>query len=394
MHYLVFIFSLIQPVLALPFAMYINIKKQCSSLGTISIALAFATLAFTAIPPETYDLSRHYARIDRLSYLSLDRIMEFSNTGYYLFDFYAWLINSLHLPKEFFPASIVFASYYLVFSVFNDVKGRFLQNVKPIYIFLIFLTFWLSIGYVGLLSGLRNPFANIIIFYLTYQLFFFKRFLLFFLGSIFSFFIHPFAIAPAILVFFAYKFSWWSSKSKILIIIGFLLSISTQIISIGIEYISNFLMGFSFYSAAYFDENSAVGGSFAESRTLYGLIINIILPKIPILLTQIYLLTLKPRQNDPWYLLLAAISIYLGFFTSYATLYNRMAAFSLFIITSYLSLRYAQSNSPVSKLILIMYTGLLIVISLIAILIQYPAFISSSLPDAISKPLLFLIFRL
>lgn len=390
MPYLVLILSLIQPVVALPLAMYLSIKKNSSTISVFCISLAFATLALTAIPPDTYDLARHYKRIASLSYLSYDQIIENSNTGYYLFDTYAWLINKLNLPKEFFPASIVFMSYYLVFSIYNDIKVKFLQNSKPLYRILIFLGFWLSIGYAGLLSGIRNPFANILVFFLTYRLFFYKQTVPFILGSIFAFFIHPFAVAPAILAFLAYIISPWFRGAKWLIVIGLILSLSTKLISVGIEYIANFLMGFSFYSAAYFDENSEVGGGAIESRTLNGLIINVILPRLTILVAQLYLLSLKPRNNDPLYVLLGMISLYLGFFASYGTLYGRMSAFFLFISTAFISLNYTASKN--SRIVLITYVGLLTFISLIAVLIQYPAFIRSSFPEAIYKPVLFIVF--
>lgn len=392
MPYLVLILSFIQPVLALPLAIYMSIKKYSSTIGVFCIALAFATLAFTAIPPDTYDLARHYKRIVSLSYLSFDQVIETSNMGYYLFDIYAWLINKLNLPKEFFPASIVFMSYYLVFSVYNDIKVRFLQDSKPLYRVLIFLGFWLSISYVGLLSGLRNPFANILIFFLTYRLLFYKQTVPFVLGSIFAFYIHPFAAAPAILAFLAYRISPWFRGAKWLIVIGLILSLFTKVISWGIEYISNFLMRFSFYSQAYFDANSEVGGGSIQSRTFNGLIINVVLPRLTIFIAQIYLLTLKPKKNDPLYLLLAITSLYLGFFASYGVLYGRMGSFFLFIFILFISLEYTKSKT--SKFILIAYVGLLILISLIAVFIQYPAFISSSFPKAIYKPVLFIVFGL
>lgn len=390
MPYLVLILSLVQPVLALPLAMYISIKKHSSTIGVFCIALAFATLAFTAIPPDTYDLARHYSRIQSLRGLPLKNVIESSGMGYYLFDTYAWLLNRLNLPKELFPASVIFVLYYLVFSVYNDVKVSFLQNSKPLYIVLVFLGFWLSISYAGSLSGLRNPLANVIIFYLTYRLFFYNNKLLFILGSLLAFFIHPFSIAPAILVYLAYRLSPWFKHARWLIVIGILLSLSTKLISIGIDYISTFLMRFSFYSAAYFDENSEVGGASIESRTLNGLIINVILPRLSIFIAQIYLLTFKSKKNDPLYLLLAMTSLYLGFFASYGVLYGRMAAFFLFIFILFISLEYTKSKN--SRAILIAYVGLLILISLIALFIQYPVFIGSSFPEAIYKPVLFIVF--
>lgn len=392
MKYFILILSLIQPIYAFPFAIFESIKKKSRKISLFSIALAFAFLTFNVIPPEGFDLSRHYQRIISLRELPLEIILSNSTTGYYLFDIYAWIVNSLQLPKEFFPASIVFCSYFLIFSVFNDIKVNFLQHDNQIYILLAFIILWLSIGYIGLVSGLRNPFANIIMVYLSYHLIFYKKLTSFIIGSLFAFFVHPFSIALSIITLIAYFFVSWFKKPKILIIIGIFLTIGNKIITFGIDYIVNILIKFNLYSSTYFDQEGEFGASYLSNRNLNGIIIAIIIPRIPIYLGMLYLLTLKPKSNDKMYLLLSLISVYLGFLFSYYTLTSRMMSFFLFALSIYLIL--IQSNNQRSrfdKIVLFSYVGSL-VLSSVAALYTYQNFVLSSLPDVILKPLFFALF--
>lgn len=393
MPYLILIFSLIQPIYALLFSIPEVVKKKSGSISVFCIALAFATLTYTMIPPADFDLARHYDRIYSLKGYSFHDVITMSGPGYRLFDIYAWLINLLSLPKEFFPASIVFIAYYLVLTVFKEIKLRFLQGSSTFTITLVFITFWLSIGYVGLVSGIRNPFANILVFYLSYKLIFNNKIALFLIGSLFAFFIHPFSITPAIMVLLAYRFSWWAKSSKYLIIIGLILAFATKTVTFIIEYISNLLQNFSFYSATYFDESGEFGGGLLEILNIYGVIMHVVIPRIPIYLAQIYLLLLQPKRSDSLYLLLALLSLYLGIFVSYTTLFGRMGAFFLFIFSMFIALRNIPPKDSLSRVVLAAYALSLLVYSIVGIY-RYSGFILSSLPDALYKPLLFIYFNI
>lgn len=390
MPYFILIVSLIQPVVGLLPAILYALKRNSGSIAIFCISLAFATIAYTSIPPEGYDLTRHYAHIIRLRSYSLNEVISSSLPGYRLFDIYAWAINSLNLPKEFLPASIVFISYYLILSIFNKVKLKYFHTVSSKYILLVFLSFWLSIGYVGLVSGIRNPFANIIVFYLTYDLFFENKLKKFVIGSIIAFYIHPFAIAPIILTLFVYFAASYISKPKALIIIGIFLTVATKVVSIIIDYIANILNNFSFYSSAYFDESSTAGAAFIETRTLYGILFNVLIPRLPIYIAQIYLLTIHSNHKDKLYLLLSVMSLYLGLFASYRTLYSRMAAYFLFVFSLYIAVRIAYSKTKTNQRFLILYSISLIIYSLSHVILLFNRFILSSFPEALIKPLMFI----
>lgn len=392
MPYLILIFSIIQPIYALLPAMLEIIKKKTSKLSIFSIALAFAFLVYISTAPEGWDLSRHYAHIIGLRGLSFQSILTNASSGYILFDIYAWVINSLNLPKELFPASIVLASYYLVFSVFNDLKSRFLQDSSQIYIVLSFIIFWMTISYIGVASGLRGPFSEIIIVYLTYYLIFYKKLYPFIIGSVFAVFIHPYAFALASISLIAYLFEPLIKHPKFLILIGLGLTLSSKIVSLVIDYTILYLTKFNLYSPTYFDESSEFATGYLGGRNLIGTLMVFIIPRTPYFLAVLYLLTLKKVQNRVMYLMLSLMSIYIGLFYSYFTLSSRMISFFLFIFSIYIV--YTQANKVRSKfdrLFLVIYTFSLILDS-IATLYRFPTFILSSLPTAFTKPLLFALF--
>lgn len=391
MPYLVLIFSLIYPVYALAFAVYLSIKKNSGLLSIFCIALAFATIAFAVNPSFEYDLYRHYERIQSLRGIPLTSVIEGTRPGYLLFDIFAWTINKLNLPKELFTASIVFVSYYLVFSIYNDIKHKYLQETNQLYILLVFLIFWLSISFVGLTSGLRNPFSNIIMLYLCYNLFLKKRVVLYILGSIVSFLIHPFALVLSIFIGFSYILNRFSSKSKILIMFGFLLTLGSQVVTLGIEYITAIFGNLEFFRPSYFDEESEYGGSYATALNLTGYILLILIPKIPIYLAQAYLLFIKPKANNAFYFLLCLISLYMGFFSSYQFLYSRMANFFLLLFVLYIAIYRLNVKKLYNKYFMLIYLLFLFMYSIVS-LYRYKSFHASYLETVAFRPLLLIFF--
>lgn len=392
MPYLILIFSVIQPVYALIFSINLIIKRNSGYIGAFCVSLAFALLAYTSLPSPGFDLERHYQHIISLRGYSLETVIYNSSPGYLLFDIYAWFLNLLNLEKEFFPASIVLIAYFLVLSVFVSVKLKFLQNTNAYYIALIFISFWLGIGYIGLVSGIRNPFANIVMLFLTYNLFVLKKNILFVIGSLIAFFIHPFSMALTAFSFFAYSFSYFSIRSRVLVFLGFFFILTTKFVSIVIDYISGLLQNLSFYSGVYFDASSDVGGGAFDVRSNSGIIMHLIIPRIPVVIAQLYLLTIKPERKDPYYLLLAVISLYLGIFISYDSLYTRMASFFIYNFAVYIAIQQVNRGRKVDKYFLIIYTVSLILYSVTTAFLRYPEFIASSFPSAISKPLLLILF--
>ena len=393
MPYIIFIFSLITPFYALIFSLIESLKKNSRWLPLISIALAFATISYSLVPQINYDLYRHYYHIESLTGKDLSNILKQARPGYILFDSYAWLINYLKLPKNLFPASIVFIGYLLKFSIYNDIKIKYLKNSSQIFILLTFLSFWLTINFFALSSGIRFGISNIIIIYISYLLAYKNKLTTFILGSVFAFFIHPFALAPAVLILVAKIFSHWSKHGRILILLGITLMFSTKLVTFGVNYIESVLSSFSFFSGGYFDESGQFGGGYVAQKNFNGYIVTVILPRLPFFLALIYLLLKKSQINNTLYLALCLITVYIGLFFSFYTLHARMIAVFLHLFSIYII--FENINSPRSfsnRLALIAFVGVMIVYSLVNVYVGLPLLITAK--ENFYKPLFFILFNI
>lgn len=390
MSYLVFISSLLQPIYTFPLSFIRTINKNTGNITSLCLALALATIAFTMEPAPNYDLYRHYERMADISYIPLYEVWNFSKPGYRIFDYYSWLINYLKLPKETLAASVVLIAYSLVLSVFNDLKIRLLHNNSSAFIFIALVILFFRQDLVGLASGIRNPLANILVFYLCYSLLIKQKVFKFLIGSIIAFFIHPFALVPALLTYIAYLFSWWSKSSKFLIVIAAILTISSSIINIIIEYILYILSDLGFFKAVYLSEEGRISEDFVDSRSLMGLLMGFILPRAPIYLAQIYLLFIKPKSNDMLYLLLSIMTLYLGIFHSFPALFGRMAIYYAFIFSTFLIIRTSQSRSKYDIPFLVLYSSLIIAYFFGSIYAHNNLILSNT--SWLFKPLLFILY--
>lgn len=390
MSYLVLISSLIQPIYTFPLSFMQTIKKNTGNITSLCLALALATIAFTIEPAQNYDLYRHYERMADISHIPLNEVWNFSKPGYRIFDYYAWIINYLKLPKETLTASVVLIAYSLVLSVFNDLKMRFLQNSSSAFIFLALVILFFRQDLVGLASGIRNPLANILVFYLCYSLFTKQKIFKFLIGSLIAFFIHPFALLPALLTYIAYLFSWWSKSSKFLIIIAAILTTSSSIINAIIQYIMYYLSDLVFFKDVYLSEEGRIAEDFFDSRSLIGIIMGLILPRSPIYLAQIYLIFIKPKSNDMLYLLLSIITLYLGIFHSFPALFGRMGLLYVFIFSIFLIVRTSQSRSKYDMPFLVLYSSVIIAYFMGTIYVHSNLIFSNS--SWLFKPLLFILY--
>lgn len=392
MPYLILIISLIQPFYALFFAMFETIKKKSSLLVNFCIALSFATITFALEPPSNFDLYRHYERILSLQGLSLNHVITTSKDGYYLFDIYAWIINSLNLPIEIFPASLVLVGYCLVLSVFNDVKLKYLLECNKLYIGLSFVIFWLSIGFVALSSGIRSPFAAILIFYFAYKLIFYNRIILFVLGSIFAFFIHPFSLALSLIVLSSYIFKSFSKNGRFLVVIGIFISLTSELIKVFINYIVSILGSYGFFRVVYFDDKGEFGNEFLTSKSIGGVIATIIIPRLPVYFSYVYLLIFKPKESDALYLSLCIITIFFGIFQSFYIIYGRMTDFFIYMFSLFIVVNLRNRNSVINNLLLIIY-ALILMIYAAGNTYAYSYYLND-IASFILRPLFFIFFKI
>lgn len=365
MRYFIFILSLIQPVIALPFSIIEAVGRHKSFLPLISVALAFSIIAFSIDPPFEYDLYRHYLRIEGLKGLGFKEVLDLSRNGYYLFDSYAWLINKTGLPKQFFTASIVLASYMLVFLVFNDIKIKHFQEVSQQSLFLVFIAFWLSINFVGLSSGIRNGFANIIVFYISYSLIYRNSWLLFLSGSFFAFYIHPFSALVSTSVIISFLLFKYSRLGKFFLLLGLVFLIVPALSKNLIGLIDSVLYVLSFDFGTYLKSDSDFGAGYIDTVNTYGFIASFIIARLPVYIGIGYLLVIKARSNSALYLLLCGMVLYMLFFYNYHTMYFRMSSAFLLFNTVFLLNDYFNTRSFIRRVFVVLYICSLILYSVL-----------------------------
>lgn len=393
MSYFTFILSLLNPVYALIFSITGSIKRSSNYLVLSSFALAFALISFSIKPLVELDLYRHYIRIENLLGLSFNKVLDTTDTGYLLFDIYAWLIINLGFPKQIFTASIIFISYMLVLSVYKDIKSNYLQHVRLSTIAVSFLIFWLSIDFVLLSSGIRSIFANIIVFYVSYYLIFNSRFLLFIFGVILAFFIHPGSLVPSLLISVAILSHRIIKKPKMFVIIGLVLIVGSSIVYNIIEFISSYLVGFSFYSPAYLSQdNTSSGAGSLQARNLNGIFGDFIIARLPGYIAFFYLLLLKNRSKDPLYLTLCLGVLYLGLFFQYFTIYERFNSFFVLLFSLFIIIEYSREPNNFNKLFIIFFSSSLVIYSIFN-LFRYYSYLSSAV-EVLYKPLFLIVFNI
>lgn len=390
MNYLVLLFSLLMPLYALPFTILELIKKNSQKISVLSFALAFAAIAYTATPPFGWDITNHWAHMQSLQGKSLGTIIDQAKSGYLLLDIYIWVLNKFGLPKEFLPASVVFIGYFIKLTLFQKVKTDYLYNSSLQTIFLGLLLFWLPINFFGIASGMRGELGIITLLYATYKLFLSKEIFKFIFLSAISFFIHPFLIAPIILILISYFLPYLAKYGKQIIIITIFLIFSSKIVNILINYIINIVSKFSFFSATYFNREGKFGAATAEHLNTNGIIATLIIPRIPTIVGILYLLVFKANRKNPLYLLLCLISLYLGLFFSFYTLYSRMAAVFLHVFGIFMIIQYAGDKSKKNKYFLLAFVLSLILYCLLNIYSSKNYIITTT--SLLYKPFLFILF--
>lgn len=391
MRYFIFILSLIQPIFALPLAINEGFKRYTSSIITFVIALAFASISYALVPSEELDLYRHYERIDSLKGVPLESVLDYSRTGYVIFDLLAWAVNLLGLPHQTFTAIIVFISYYLLLTVFKYVKKDYLLTADKFVIAFSLLTFILSVDFVSLASGLRNSLANIVVFYASYLLFKKNKIIIFIFLSILATYLHPASAIPALIVFIAYTCPWLSKYAKPMIIFSIICMLSSKLITPIIEYLDYLASYLPFYSgnSVYTDLESRAAGAFSDVASVKGWIAAFIIYRLPTYLSLLYLAKLKPPKDDKLYLALCLSLLYLGIFFSYLTLFLRYNSFYIYLFSLFLVLQYAKRPNKFNFYFTIYYMASLFLINLTNFY-SFRYFILSAI-DAFYTPLLILL---
>jgi len=386
---IVFLLSLILPVHAIGLSILGGIRRNGGLLSVLSFALAFAVISYTLVPPESYDLYRHYARIDSLKGLPFSEVFASAESGYVVFHIYAWLISLVGLPKEFFTASIVFISSLLFFLVYLDLKNKHLAGMSGQFRLMAFTVFWLSVGFIMIASGIRNGFANSVVFYIGYQFIFYNRNILFLVGSLFSFFIHPFAALPVFLLVLSKLFKRFSRHAKFLVLAGTVLMLSPTFSSYVISGVSDFFEFLPFYKPHYFRADSEWGGGFHATRSTAGLIVSYGIKRLSFYVALIYLLFHSPKSRDGLYFLLCLMVFIIGITFHLYAFSGRVISIFVHFFGVYLIITYLNRHGKYARVYIIGFISALAFHSLFHIY-EYSEFLFGSI-DWIYKPLPFIL---
>jgi hypothetical protein len=365
-------------------------RKRKSLSALFCVALAFTTITLTFVPPEAYDLYRHYLLIDSLKGVTFSYAFNNADIGYRLFNSYAWLINAVGFPKQIFPASVVFFSYLLFFLVFRDLKLSYAAHVGSKALLLIFCIFWLSLSFVAIAGGIRNGFANVVVFYVSYHLFFYNKVGLFFVGGVFSLLVHPFAALPLILAVFSKCAAIFSKYSKALVFVGVFFILIPDLSYYVVGSLTSFIESYTTYKLNYFRADSKWGGGYSEMRSLKGLFVSYGIKRLTFYFGVIYLLIVTPKKNDCLYLMLCGLAFFIGTFFYFYMLSGRAILIFTYFFCVYLSIRYLSFRDNVSRLFAWLFFSALVLHSILH-LYEYEELIFSSY-DWMYKPFLFILF--
>lgn len=377
--------SLLFPVHLIAFSVIRSVRRNGGILSIMSFVLVFAAIAFTLTPPETYDLFRHYERIDSLKGLRFGEVIEVSEPGYILFHMYAWTINILGLPKQFFTASIVFVSYFLVFLVYLDFKKRLLIQESFQLRLTFFLILWLSIGFIMVAGGIRNGFANSIVLYVGYHLIYHNKTLTFLLGSVLATFMHPFAAAPLILIGVSRVLSTWSHYGRFCVLAAIVFIMIPSFSFTMTSLVGGLLEDFSFYKETYFREDSKWGGGFYETRPFLGLLVSFGIKRLPFYVALLYMLVKRPSRNDALYLFVCSLVLVAGFTFHLYAISGRVISILILFFCVYLVRQYLIRRSQVDVVFIYIYLFAVTLHSLFHVY-EFAGFIFGSL-EWLYKPL-------
>lgn len=156
------ILFMISPLLILiPIIIGIGINKKVY----IQIALLMSVLSYLFIPNKDYDLARHWTLFFNFKDISLNSFFNFlSYQKDYVLSVLLYVISLITKNPSIVNLVVTFITYYLFFLSFNKIK--FQNNKLKIIMFLIY---YLSIDFLGVVSGMRTMLAISIAIYAILQ---------------------------------------------------------------------------------------------------------------------------------------------------------------------------------------------------------------------------------
>lgn len=164
---LLFVFN---PFIAMPFVLReIYYRKKYAQ---ILLAIFMGCISMFYYPYG--DSYRYMEQLDQFRYLSFDEIFDFDSVMiiriFNLVNILMWIGARIGFTLELFRATLVFISFLLMYSVYNDIDGKNNSSQSLQARFIFFLIFTLSIPLYYITYGFRTGFGTCLFVYGLYQL--------------------------------------------------------------------------------------------------------------------------------------------------------------------------------------------------------------------------------
>ncbi len=260
-----------------------------------------AYLAYLWIPYDNYDLVRHYERFDLISHFSFDEVFNLLDLRFF-FDVYMWILSHLKLPKEFVPFSVIFMTYFLLFTSYKkfvdfqlgpDGQYRYVSFKNLMLIGMLLLI--LQIRFIDSASGMRNYIAFSFFVYGSTVYYIEKKIFVpaisFLLASLFHI-----AALPIVFLFILVNLVPLEKIYRVVFVTGLVLLLTGQMNTIFIvvmNLLKPTLQAHGLYIDAYMSTDGAYGGDYyAHMNTKTYILEKFIFP-MPFYLAGIYLYFVK-----------------------------------------------------------------------------------------------------
>ena len=365
---LVVVGSMLYPVYTLPWMIKYMLKNKM--IGYILFSFLMAYLAYTMIPYDTFDITRHYEAFNKISMMNFNEVFEneMMITKYPL-HVYMWFVHNIGLPKEFVPFSLIFIQFMFYFlSLKKIVKYSFAYNKVPLWFMGLALFLILNeIRFIGTASGLRNGLAFSIFIYAQIEYFLAQKRFKFVLLSLLSILIHISVLPLFLITLFASIFRL-KIIGKLLFILSLILLISGQsnkIFYAIIHILEPFLRSVGLYFHAYMDPDGAWGSNFYADKNIKTIILEKIIKPLPFYLAGLYLLLIKNFKNKNIQNYLYYIYIFVAFVSASRTMLDRYSYyFVLLFIFFFLSEISNLKLTKFKKIFIIIFSGSILLVDL------------------------------
>lgn len=160
--FLIFVPYLFFPILMTPILiLYVCKSNEFRKIYMSMICLNIAIISYHYIPPNNYDLSRHYEYMNYISSMNLNYFFSnelFLNTDILtrIFMYFVSLTGNNQLLTFF----VAFIGYYIILYIVWDYSYN--NNINVIYSLILSIFVCSIFGYIGFISGIRNGLAFIL----------------------------------------------------------------------------------------------------------------------------------------------------------------------------------------------------------------------------------------